>query len=172
MKNNLFLRDIDLQPALSNKEDSLRYFNFIIADELREFIAECYNKKGMAIESAILDYENKVAEIAIDMMIRKGLLSKDAHQGFVDVLLTSIFLHNLYFEEKNLVASLFKARENLEPVAIKMGLHEQVIEAIFEGIEAQLGDATPIKKLKPSPNTPQSLLADSIFVARSLNKWI
>ena len=52
-----------------------------------------------------------------------------------------------------------------------MNLPEQIREAIWQGVEEQLGDATPVKKLKPSPNTPQELLAECIFITRSLHRW-
>ena len=37
---------------------------------------------------------------------------------------------------------------------------------VWDTIEGQLGDCTPMSKTKPSPNTPQDLFATAVFMAK------
>lgn len=169
MNKQLFLTGEEIFPELADKEDIFRYLNFIEVQDLRVFITKCYEAAGKDLND--IEYENKVCEILIDHLIRRGLLDTQAHQNFVDLLLTSAFLHNLYFDEEDIICSLLRARAELDNIAEEMNLPEQIREAIWQGVEEQLGDATPVKKLKPSPNTPQELLAECIFITRSLHRW-
>ena len=43
---------------------------------------------------------------------------------------------------------------------------EQFREMIWDTIEGQLGDCTPMAKTKPSPNSPQDLFATAIWLTR------
>lgn len=169
MNKQLFLTGAEMFPQLADKEDIFRYLNFIAVEDLISLIKKCYEKAGKDLSN--IEYENKVCEVLIDHLIRRGLLDTQAHQNFVDLLLTSAFLHNLYFDEEDVIFSILKARVELDSIAEEMGLPEQIREAIWQGVEEQLGDATPVKKLKPSPNTPQELLAECIFIAKNLNRW-
>ena len=168
MNKQLFLTGEEMFPQLQD-EDNLKYLNFIAVEDLRTFITKCYEKANKDINDIV--YENLVCKILIDHLIRRGLLDNQAHQNFVDLLLTSAFLHNIYFDEKDIICSTMKARCELDEIAVSMNFPEQIREAIWQGVEEQLGDATPVKKLKPSPNTPQELLAECIFIARNLHRW-
>lgn len=169
MNKRLFLTCEEMYPQLA-VESVDKYFNFIQEDVLKEFVAKCYAKVGKDLNDVI--YENKVCEILLDHLIRRGLLDSNAgHQMFVDCLLVSTFLHSLYFDEKDIIGSVMKARIEFSDIADELQIPDQIQEAIWDGIESQLGDATPVTKLKPSPNTPQSLLADCIYITRSLYKW-
>ena len=168
MSNQLFLTGEEMFEQLKG-DDNLKYFNFIQVKDLKDFITKCYEKANKDIND--ISYENLVCKILIDHLIRRGLLDTQAHQNFVDLLLTSAFLHNLYFDDKDIICSLLKARSELDEIAQDMNFPDQIREAIWQGVEEQLGDATPVKKLKPSPNTPQELLAECIFIARSIHRW-
>lgn len=168
MNRQLFLTGEEMFPQLGG-DDIFRYYDFIQVDELKTFIAKCYDRIDKDLED--IEYENMVAKILIDHLIRRGLLDTQAHQNFVDLLLTATFIHNLYFDEKDIIGSVMKARVEFNDIAEELNIPEQIMEAIWDGIESQLGDATPVKKLKPSPNTPQALLADCIFITRSLYRW-
>lgn len=170
MNKQLFLTGEEMFPQFADTDNNLRYFDFIAVDELKDFIRDCYTHANLNIDEANLDYENMVCKVLIDHLIRRGLLDVNSHQNFIDVLLTAIFLHNIYFDEKDLILSLIAPRQNFDAIAEKY-IPEQISEAIFDAIESQLGDATPIKKFKPSPNSPQELLAECIFITRSLYRW-
>ena len=76
-----------------------------------------------------------------------------------------------YFDEEKMSTSLFKAREEFDEVADMDELYEygaipeQFREMVWDTIEGQLGDCTPMSKTKPSPNTPQDLFATAVFMA-------
>ena len=40
---------------------------------------------------------------------------------------------------------------------------------VWDTIEGQLGDCTPMSKTKPSPNTPQDLFATAVFMVNRFN---
>lgn len=173
MNSVRFSRVEELFPQLADKNDVNRYLNFIKVDDLRIFARECIKKSGYTIT----EYENKVAEIAMDFLIRKDLLTPDNHQTYVDALLVAAMLHNIYFDENKLCTSLFKAREEFDEIAdmeeiYKYGaIPEQFREMVWDTIEGQLGDCTPMSKTKPSPNSPQDLFATAVYIVRSSKNW-
>ena len=73
--------------------------------------------------------------------------------------------------------SLFKAREEFDEVADMDELYEygaipeQFREMVWDTIEGQLGDCTPMAKTKPSPNSPQDLFATAVYVVRNSKRW-
>ena len=163
----------ELFPQLADKSDVNRFLNFIKVDDLRTFAKECLKKANYEIA----EYENKVAEIAMDLLIRKDLLTPDNHQTYIDALLIAAMLHNIYFDENKICTSLFKAREefdeiaNMEDIYKHGAIPEQFREMIWDTIEGQLGDLTPMSKTKPSPNSPQDLFATAVYVVRNSKRW-
>lgn len=163
----------EMFPVLADESNINRYLNFIKVDDLRLFTEECLKKA----DYKITEYENKVAEIAMDFLIRKELLTPDNHQTYVDALLVAAMLHNVYFDEKHLMTSLFKTREEFDEIAGREGIYqygplpEQMREMVWDTIEGQLGDCTPMSKTKPSPNSPQDLFATSVWIVRNAKHW-
>lgn len=168
MRKEMFLTGEELFEQLKGV-DKEKYLNFI-DPAFKDFVIACYEEAGCDINE--IDYENKVCEIVIDHLIRGGFLNSKGKQIFVDLLLVSAFLHNVYFDEKDLVTSITKPRAVFMPVAESLDMPEQYTDAIFEAIESQLGPATPIRACKPGANTPQEVLANCIYITRSLHKWI
>jgi hypothetical protein len=164
-----YLSGIEMFEQLADKENKERYIDFIKIDDLREFVKDCLEYVKWDYE--IGDYENKVAEILVDGLIKKELLATDNHQAYVDTLLAAAFLHNIYFDEERIPTSLMKAREEFDHIAEVHTLPPQIREMIWDSIEGQLGDLTPMSKTKPSPNTPQDLLANCIWIVRNSKRW-
>lgn len=168
MNKTVFKRCTELFPELKDETNINRYIDFIsTTDDLKDFVRDCFTVAG----KEITEYENKVCEILLDSMIKKGLLDTDNHQIYVDTMLVSALLHNTYFDDEDILGTLFKPRDNFDSVADKYEIPEQFREAIWDGVEGQLGDMTPIAKIKPSPNTPQDLLANSIWIVRNFLNW-
>lgn len=95
MNKEKFMSVKEMFPVLADESNINRYLNFIKVDDLRLFTEECLKKA----DYKITEYENKVAEIAMDFLIRKELLTPDNHQTYVDALLVAAMLHNVYFDE-------------------------------------------------------------------------
>ena len=173
MNKQKFMSVKELFPALADESNIRRFLDFIKVDDLKLFTEECLKKAGYEIT----EYENKVAEIAMDFLIRKELLTPDNHQTYVDALLVAAMLHNIYYYEKHLMTSLFKARDEFDEKAGKEGIYqygplpEQMREMVWDTIEGQLGDCTPMSKTKPSPNSPQDLFATSVWIVRNTKHW-
>lgn len=156
-------------PQLVDETDVNRYLNFIKVNDLRLFTEKCLEHANYKIT----EYENKVAELALNFLIRKELLDEGNHQTYVDALLVAAMLHNVYFDEKHICTSLFKAREEFDYIANMNDIYEygalpeQMREMVWDTIEGQLGDCTPMSKTKPSPNSPQDLFATAVYIVRN-----
>lgn len=168
MRKEMFSTDREMFKEKLDNDKIDRYLNFIDGS-FKEFIEKCYKHANKDIDD--IEYENKVCEILLDFLIRGGFLNSKGRQIFIDLLITSAFLHNLYFDEKDLVISIVKPRAEFLKIAEELGMPEQYTDAIFEAIEAQLGAATPIRACKPGANTPQEILSEAVFVTRMMYKW-
>lgn len=170
MNKEKFQSAIEMFPQLNNKADKNRFLNFIKVNDLKLFAEKCLEHS----KYEITEYENKVAEMSLNLLIRKELLTPNNHQTFVDALLIASLLHNIYFDETHIATSLFKAREEFDHIAdledvYEFGpLPEQMREMVWDTIEGQLGDCTPMSKTKPSPNSPQDLFATAVYMVRTL----
>lgn len=167
MEKSKWLFCEEVFPELANKEDNERFLNLIKNEHMKNFVKECLEYSNYEIT----EYENKIAEILLDTMIKKELLSATNHQAVVDLLLSATFLHNIYFDEENIAPSLMMARANFDHIADKYDMPETIREPVWDAIEGQLGDLTPMMKTKPSPNTPQDMLANCIWTVRNAKKW-
>lgn len=167
MNRSKFLSASEMFPQLADKNNDMRYIEFIKMDDLRLFCTKCMEKANK--EPSLLN--NKVAELMLDLMIRKELLTPDNHQTYVDALLIAAQLFNIYYNNnKDDVHELFRARREFDEIAdldcYEFGpLPEQFREMVWDTIEGQLGDCTPMSKTKPSPNTPQDLFATAVWMA-------
>jgi hypothetical protein len=164
----------ELYPELGDRTNSRRYIEFLNED-VQIFVNKCYEHAGYEIN----DYVNTVCEIMMDYLVRKGHINPETHRhSLVDCLLIAALLHDIYFEGHDKPSTLFKAREELAPIARQGDLYiygpipEQVIDAVFQAIEEQVGDASVIQKLTPVPGSPSDLLATSIWIASNLCRWL
>lgn len=165
MNKSKFLKAKEMFPQLASN-DPKRFIDFIKVPDLRLFCEKCMEKANAKPN----EYNNLVAEFVLDLMIRKELLTPENHQTYVDALLIASMLFNIYYNDNNKdeVDQLFRARREFDEIAdgdfYEHGpLPEQMREMIWDTIEGQLGDCTPMAKTKPSPNTPQDLFATAIF---------
>lgn len=167
MNRSKFLSASEMFPQLADKKNDMRYIEFIKMDDLRLFCTKCMEKANK--EPSLMN--NKVAELMLDLMIRKELLTPDNHQTYVDALLIASQLFNIYYNHnRDDVHELFRARREFDEIAdldcYEFGpLPEQFREMVWDTIEGQLGDCTPMSKTKPSPNTPQDLFATAVWMA-------
>lgn len=136
--------------------------DYIQIEELQNFTSVCLERFG---SDAKFEEAEKVGDVLIQMLEKRGLISTQAQQSFVDVLLVSTFLHNLFYYESDWT-TLFDARLMLAPIAKEMGIVEQVTDAIFQTIEAQLGESTPVPTSRPNPNSPTELFAHAVWFAK------
>lgn len=180
MNKSKMLRAKEMFPELANKENQYRFIEFIKVDDYKLFCKRCMKKANIEPN----DYNNTVAEIVLDLLIRKELLTTQNHQTYVDSLLVAAFLHNAYYGKKESfdeycigfdpnISNLLKARQEFDEIAdmedYEYGpIPEQFREMIWDTIEGQLGDCTPMAKTKPSPNTPQDLFATAIWLTKIL----
>lgn len=135
---------------------------YITIEELKAFTQESFARYGTHDKRVEAE---KVADVLIQMLEKKGILSVQAQQSFVDVIITSVFLHNLFYDESDWT-TIYSARKNLLPIAEEIGISSQVTDAIFQTIEAQLGESTPIPGSRPQPNSPTDLFAHAVWFVK------
>lgn len=162
------LRAKDLFPELADKSNPNRYIDFMAVNDFKTFCKRCMKKANIEPN----EDNNLVAEYALDLLIRKDLLDPNKHQTYVDTLIVAAMLYNAYYKQGDDYHNLFKARVEFDEIANQEDyeygpLPEQFREMIWDTIEGQLGDCTPMAKTKPSPNTPQDLFATAIFMANT-----
>lgn len=129
--------------------------------EIKNFTVESLVRYGDGEASPTAE---KVAEVLYAQLEEKGLVQEHANQSFIDVVISAALLHDLFRTEEWI--SIFDARRYLTEIAEKVELPESAQNAIFETIEAQLGDKTPIAKLRPQPGTPTELFAYAVWFVR------
>ena len=160
---------VELYPELGDRENERRYIEFLNED-VQIFINECYKHAGYEINS----YVNDVCRVLMDYLVRKGHIDPNTHRhSLIDCLLIAALLHDVYYEGPDRPSTLFRAREEFAPIARNGELYvygaipEQVIDAVFQAIEEQMGDASEIKKLSPIPGGPSDILATSIWIVQN-----
>ena len=163
----------ELYEDLANKENENRFIEFLNED-VQLFIYKCYEHAGYEIN----EYVNTVCEILMDYLIRKGHINPSSHRhSLVDCLLISALLHDVYYKGPDKPSTLFKAREEFTPIAKLEDVYQygpipdQILDAVFQAIEEQMGDASEIQKLTPIPGSPSDILATSIWIAKNINRW-
>lgn len=172
MNKNKFLTAREMFPELADTTNEKRFIDFIKVPDLKLFCEKCIEKAN----KTITEYNHNVSEFMLDLMIRKELLTPDNHQTYVDALLIAAQLFDTYFDINNPeeVHQLFRARREFDEIAdldcYEYGpIPEQFREMVWDTIEGQLGDCTPMSKTKPSPNTPQDLFATAVFMVNRFN---
>jgi hypothetical protein len=164
---------IDLFPELADTNNIYRYVEYLNED-VQVFIKKCYEHAGYELT----EYVNRVCEVLMNYLIRKGHIDPNTHRhSLVDCLLMAALLHDVYYEGPDKPSTLFKAREEFTPIARQGELYkygpipDQILDAVFQAIEEQQGDASEIQKLIPIPGGPSDILATSIWIAKHIITW-
>lgn len=150
------------------EKDMRRHLDFIAVPEIRKFTEKALELYGSEEK---LQEANRAADILIDLLKRKKLLDEHTHQSFVDILLSAMLLHNLFYDENDWT-TLFYARRDLCRLARECGINKQISSLIFSTIEGQLGEDTPVDECIPKPNTPGELFAYAVWFAKKYNNSI
>ena len=141
------------------KEEDFEILDKIIIDEFRELAEEAIEKDGSREKLLVA---NKVGEVILGILKRKNLIQEQAHQAFVDVMLTAAMLHNIYYDKEDWT-TLFQARKVVTPMAEAKGLHKQSLDALFHTIESQMGEQTPVSECIPKPGTPTEIFSSAVW---------
>lgn len=139
------------------------YINSIKIDGLREFVKDSLLKYGNT--NSLLE-ANRVIELLEKMLIKKKQIVNSIEQSFVEVLKVAALVHNLFFDGS--ITSLFMAREKLMPIAKEHKIPDNYINSIFQAVECQLGEDTPVPQCKPIPGTPMELFSWSCWYIEEL----
>jgi hypothetical protein len=136
--------------------------DLIKVEEFHNFVVDMVNEFGT--DTKLME-GNKIGDIVYKKLKSQNLINENINQAFVDVLLAASVLHNLFYEEGDLT-TLFKARQVLGPIATEREVPQELQAMLFQTIEAQLGDSTPVPMCRPVPNSPTSTFADAIWFAK------
>ena len=100
-------------------------------------------------------------------MKKKNQITEHGSQAFVEILVAASLTHNMFYD--GTLPSLFEAREKLTPIADAVKLPENGRDAIFQAIEAQLGDDMPVMACRPIPSTPTELFVWAVWFMKEYN---
>lgn len=142
-----------------------RHFNAIKIEELKLFAREVLIFDG---DNKKLKEANDVIDILLGMLKQKNQLNENGMQSFVEMMVVAGLVHNVYFDSnfENQWVSLFMLRELHMETAIKNNVPPNAYNAIFQTVEAQLGDKTPIPACLPVPNSPTELFSWAVWFNR------
>lgn len=140
------------------------YLKKITYPDLQAFTAHAIAGYG-SVEQ--LEEANKVAEFMMSRFRKKHLLDEQNNHAWIEVILSACLIHNLFYD--GTLPSLFIARETLTPIARDYDLAPQVIMGVFQAVESQLGDDTPVESLVPQGNSPNDIFALSCWYVEELN---
>lgn len=131
---------------------------------LEDFVEKALKEYGSPEKTA---EGERVSYVLYEMLKKNKLISKHIRQTFVEVLMAACKLHNLFYDSEDWT-TLFQARKVLDPIAKEMGISQQIRDALFQTIEAQLGADTPVPNCRPQPNTPTDNFASAVWIAKEL----
>lgn len=135
-------------------EELFRYVNDISFEPLKAFVSQalkCYSNKKRLKEA------NEVLDVMMAMLKKQNLLSANANQAFVDIMIAAGLVHNMFYDGS--LHSVFYARERLNDLADECKVPEAAKDQIFQAVEAQFGNDMPVKACRPNPSTPLELFA-------------
>jgi KaiC/GvpD/RAD55 family RecA-like ATPase len=153
---------------LEDREDAERglakykMLDTILIPQLLDFTIEALNQYSN--EELLLE-ANKVASTVHQILRKKKLLDENTHQSFVDVLTSAALLHNIFYKKDDFT-TLYIARKELDSLVKETGIPQQVSDTIFQTIEAQLGDDTPVPTSKPPVGSPTEVFAYAVWVVK------
>lgn len=159
------MNNTSISHALKDKELS-QYIEKISDERIKDFVTKSISLYG---DTNKLIRANQVAELMIAKFTKGKQYNPDSpqQQAWFELLLAATLLHNLFYDST--LTSLFMAREKLWAYGEEAGLPEQALEPIFQAIEGQLGEDTPVSLCKPGVNSPISVMADCCWFIEELH---
>lgn len=138
----------------------MKALDFIKTEELVNFVEELVKEYGSEEKTAFAD---KVTYNLEKILTRKKLLVPTVQQMFIEVLFAAAAVHNLFYD--GTITSLFELRENVNRNKDKFEM--EIIEAVLQTVEAQLGDETPVPLCRPTVNSPTEIFALAVWIAKN-----
>lgn len=138
----------------------MKTLEFITTPELLDFVGNLLEEHGSDDKA---DFADAVSYNLEQILTRKKLLVPGVQQMFIEVLFAASAVHNLFYD--GTVTSLFKLREIVN--ANKERFNMEVVEAVLQTVEAQLGDETPVPLCKPTTNSPTEIFALAVWIAKN-----
>ena len=143
-----------------------KYIQWMKLSELKKFTEESIEKFGTEKK---LQEANSVIDVMMAMLRKKNQIKDDQNNtaAWVELLVSAALIHNLFYD--GTLPSLFMAREKLVALAKENKLPVNAIAAIFQAVEAQLGDETPVESCIPNSSSPNALFAQACWFVEELN---
>lgn len=135
--------------------------DYIQNESLLKFVEDMTTKYG---SPAKMEMANKVAFNLEQILKRKRLLVPNVQQMFIEVLFAAAAVHNLFFVEDD-IPSLFKLRQVVKES--EETYEQELIEAVLQTVESQLGEDSPVPMCKPSVNSPTETFALALWIAKN-----
>lgn len=145
-----------LQELIDN--DDIIYINWLSNYEsLFTLTTQVLTKYG-SVEK--IKEAEQVIDVFIHMLYRKNQIQKNDINNlpsWVAVAITAGYLHNVFYD--GTLVSLFKCRQEVSILAKELNIPVNGIAAMFQMVEGQLGDRTPVESCIPQDSSPSGLFA-------------
>lgn len=118
-----------------------------------------------------IEYNEKVCFWCEKLLEKRGILNAAVQQAFVDIIYSAALTHNLFIDSNDThkYYEIFKAREVLTDDNETIGdLPVEFFNSYCQLIESQFGEQSPIPQMRPTPDSPQSTLADAKFIVDTI----
>ena len=152
---------------ISNPVLSSKAYQMITHPELKEFVRIVWEEAG----NAAMVYECDQVASAVEQILRNKKLwvSVSPKQTYIEIMLAASLLFNLVVKQDDWT-TLFKPRMLWQELARECDVADAICDALFQTIEAQMGEFTPVPNVKPPANTPSDFFALAVWLVRSYNK--
>lgn len=147
----------DFQKLIEEATEDLNY------PDVKDFVTEALQTHGCIAQ--LID-AIKVKDCLLAMLAKQKLCVPGQVTTLVEVMKASALLFNMFYTEDDFWPDLFTARMELKPIADKHTVADQIQDAIYQSIEAQMGVDTPVPACRPTPNTPTELFAWAVWFVR------
>ena len=121
---------------------------------LKQFTVEALEIYGSLVK---IKEAEKVIQVMLAMLTKMKQINEQNRPLWVEVLISAAYIHNLFYD--GTLVSLVKAREILMPLVLKHDVPINAASMIFQAVEGQLGEDTPIESCQPKGDSPNRIFA-------------
>lgn len=140
------------------------YLTTYTDERLKQFTVEALEKYGSLLK---IKESEKVIKVMLAMFTKMKQTNEQNRPLWVEVLISAAYIHNLFYD--GTLASLVKARELLIPLIIKHDVPINAASMIFQAVEGQLGEDTPIEACQPKGDSPNRIFAWACWFVEEYN---
>ena len=147
------------------------YYQSLSNPELKALVLYAWNTyEEIATEEAFMIKRHECEQICLTLeqiLRKKKLWQSEVRPSYVDIMMAAVLLHSLLLNDDDWT-SIFLPRLLWSDIGKDLGVPQTYLDALFQTIEAQMGEDTPVPNVKPVANTPTDFFALAIWIVKDL----